>query len=460
MRKKPTPAEFEAFSKLQPALGWIADGTGFIYWYNLAWYHYTGTTPDQMEGWGWQSVHDPERLPEVLKSWKNSIATGEPFEMVFPLRGADGIFRPFLTRVVPYRHDGQITHWFGNNTEIAELMAMQERLQIEVEERRRAQRDSAQLAMLVSQSPDAIFSAELNGNIETWNAGATALFGYSASEVIGRPQNILVPEGEREDFEHVIAGVRAGEAVELETERLTKEGELIAVDLIAGPLRDPAGNVIGTGVAARDMRERKRHQQEMQVVLHELSHRAKNLLSIVSAMANQTARVCDNFGEFQQRFGDRLQALAASHDALVERNWTGVPMNELARVQLAPFQEISAGRISAIGPNVIVKAKAAEQIGLCLHELATNATKYGSLSAPLGTVEVNWKLEHSDFHLSWQERGGPAVVKPVRIGFGSLVLQRLAAHALNGKAIKEFSPEGITWKLSCPAPAVIEGAAA
>ena len=265
-------------------------------------------------------------------------------------------------------------------------------LRREMTEREKAQRDSAQLAMLVTQSPDAIFSVNLDGTIATWNPGAAALFGYTAAEAIGRRADILVPDDKREEFEDAIARVRSGRPVELETERLAKSGERIAVDILGGPLRDGAGTIIGTGVAARDIRERKRHQHEMQIVLHELSHRAKNLLSVVSAMANQTALGCESFKDFQPRFAARLQALARSHDVLVERDWKGVPMNELISVQLAPFQEIGSGRIIATGPGVIIAAKPAEQIGLCLHELATNATKYGAWSTPTGTVEISWEV--------------------------------------------------------------------
>jgi PAS domain S-box-containing protein len=103
----------------------MADSDGWIYWYNRRWYEYTGTTPAEMEGWGWQVVHDPETLPRVLDRWKASLASGEPFDMVFPLRGADGVFRPFLTRVQPLRDaEGRITRWFGTNTDISEHQAI------------------------------------------------------------------------------------------------------------------------------------------------------------------------------------------------------------------------------------------------------------------------------------------------------------------------------------------------
>src|SRR5918998_642685 len=116
-----TPNVWQALADNIPQLAWIADADGWIYWYNQRWYDYTGTRPEDMAGWGWQSVHDPAVLPEVMERWARSIATGAPFEMVFPLRGADGIFRPFLTRVHPYRGaGGGVERWFGTNTDISE----------------------------------------------------------------------------------------------------------------------------------------------------------------------------------------------------------------------------------------------------------------------------------------------------------------------------------------------------
>jgi PAS domain S-box-containing protein len=127
---KESEERFRTLADNVPQLEWMADATGFIYWYNKQWYDYTGTTPEQMEGWGWQSVHDPEALPKVLEKWKSSIATGQPFDMVFPLRGSDGVFRPFLTRITPVMDDrGRVVRWFGTNTEITEQLEMQQKLQ-------------------------------------------------------------------------------------------------------------------------------------------------------------------------------------------------------------------------------------------------------------------------------------------------------------------------------------------
>ena len=127
---------FRTLADAIPQLCWMADAQGWIFWYNKRWYDYTGTTPKDMEGWGWQSVHDPETLPQVIESWQASLATGEPFEMVFPLRGGDGVFRPFLTRVLPLRdHEGKVVRWCGTNTDVSEHTRLEERLQRMVQER-------------------------------------------------------------------------------------------------------------------------------------------------------------------------------------------------------------------------------------------------------------------------------------------------------------------------------------
>ena len=133
-----------------PQLAWMARPDGHIYWYNRRWYEYTGTTPEQMEGWGWQAVHDPECCPRCWSGGRASIAGGEPFDMVFPLRGADGRFRPFLTRVMPVRgEDGEVAHWFGTNTDIADRLRVEEELRAAKEEAEAANRAKNQfLAVL------------------------------------------------------------------------------------------------------------------------------------------------------------------------------------------------------------------------------------------------------------------------------------------------------------------------
>ena len=121
--------QFHTLANAIPQLCWMANADGCVFWYNQRWYEYTGTTLQQMEGWGWQSVHDPDTLAEVLERWKSSIATGDPFDMVFPLRGADGVFRPFLTRIMPVRdREGKVSGWFGTNTDLSDQRKIEDTL--------------------------------------------------------------------------------------------------------------------------------------------------------------------------------------------------------------------------------------------------------------------------------------------------------------------------------------------
>lgn len=129
-----TYAQFKALANSMPNLAWMARPDGWIFWYNDRWYQYTGTTPEEMAGWGWQSVHHPDVLPRMLERWTHALKHGEFFQMIFPLKGADGLYRPFLTRVEPLREGGAIVGWYGTNTDVAEQERDRERLQLLIHE--------------------------------------------------------------------------------------------------------------------------------------------------------------------------------------------------------------------------------------------------------------------------------------------------------------------------------------
>ena len=160
-----------------------------------------------------------------------------------------------------------------------------------------------------------------------------------------------------------------------------------------------------------DITERKAAEEHIQLLMREISHRSKNLLAVVQAIAGQTVRTSDSTKDFELRFGRRLQGLAASHDLLVNEGWRGAPLAELVRQQLAPFVETGSSRIELDGPDISLTAEAAQAIGLALHELATNAIKYGALSVPHGKVTVSWAFaanpgEPRHLQMSWIERAG------------------------------------------------------
>jgi two-component sensor histidine kinase len=201
-------------------------------------------------------------------------------------------------------------------------------------------------------------------------------------------------------------------------------------------------------------------EEQLQFVVHELGHRIKNLLAVVQALANQTAQRSATVKEFQTVFSERLQGLSRSLDLLVEGEGRGASIADLVRSQLGPFGEIDGMHIAATGPVVSLNPEATQNIGLALHELATNATKHGALSVPSGAVTVDWEITPSElgpsrFRLNWHEHHGPRVISPQRRGFGHVVLQRMTGRALQGKVSHEFGAGGVSWTLDVPAVAVV-----
>ena len=257
--------QFRGLANAMPQLVWMANPDGWIFWYNQRWYEYTGTTPEQMKGWGWQSVHDPAVLPQVMERWKGSIASGEPFEMTFPLRGADGVFRPFLTRVVPIRDlEGNISRWFGTNTDVSAEVRIQQELRLSQERLHQALTDARQLAAIVESSDDAIISKDLNGIVTSWNACAERMFGYSAQEMVGRPITIIIPSELHDDEQRILATVARGERIEhFETVRVTKGGEHLDVSLSVFPVHDHSGQIVGAAKIARDITQRKKAEEAL-----------------------------------------------------------------------------------------------------------------------------------------------------------------------------------------------------
>jgi two-component sensor histidine kinase len=204
-----------------------------------------------------------------------------------------------------------------------------------------------------------------------------------------------------------------------------------------------------------------RHEQYAKLVMLELSHRSKNLLAVVQSMARQVARHTANFDDFHAAFSARLSGLADTHDLLVRREWRGVDIGEVMRTQLAPFRALSKTGLTLDGPELMLSPKIAEQIGLALHELATNATKHGAFSTPQGTVLVRWRMEAAGsepkhLRIDWQESGGPAVSTPTRTGFGHMVITRLVPRALSGDARLDFLDDGLRWSIKIPASTLAE----
>jgi two-component sensor histidine kinase len=202
----------------------------------------------------------------------------------------------------------------------------------------------------------------------------------------------------------------------------------------------------------------KQENAQLRLITDELSHRIKNLVAIIQSIARQTMRQTTTEEDFEAQFSGRLGAIGRSLDLLIANYWHGARIDELVRSELTPFG-VDGVQISVNGPPLTLNPDATRNIGLALHELATNASKYGALSVPEGKVAVHWELaicgRRRRFRITWRESGGPLVTEPTRRGFGRQVIEQVTTQALAGKVTHEFPPDGVRWTLDIPAAFVV-----
>ena len=212
-----------------------------------------------------------------------------------------------------------------------------------------------------------------------------------------------------------------------------------------------AVSLVGT---VQDITERKEREEKEHLLMREINHRAKNMLSVVDVIAHQTA--AKNPQDFIQRFSKRIQALSANQDLLIRNEWNGVEVKDLVCAQLAHFADLIGPRITLDGPRLRLNPASAQAIGLALHELATNAGKYGALSTGAGRVDIGWGIDGDTLAMSWTESGGPPVLKPQQCGFGNVVIQAMAEYSVDGTVDLHYLPSGVVWRLICPAANALE----
>jgi PAS domain S-box-containing protein len=315
---------------------------------------------------------------------------------------------------------------------------------------------------IINTAADAIIVIDELGAIQTINPAGERMLGYSTSEVAGKNVSVIMPEPYCSAHDRYISAyLETGNAKIIgrgrELEHRRKDGSTFIAELAVTEWR-ASGKSYFTGII-RDVTERKRYEEQIRLLMSEVNHRAKNMLALVQAVARQTAAASPD--DFIERFGERIQSLAASQDLLVRNEWKGAAVCDLFLSQLAPFKDLIGTRIKLRGPSLVISARAAQPISIALHELATNAGKYGALSNGNGSVDICWSTGRADtgeetFLISWREKGGPAVVEPSKQGFGSMVLSNIVTQSLDGEADLDFAEHGLTWRLSCLAKAVID----
>ena len=327
-----------------------------------------------------------------------------------------------------------------------------ERVEVETALRESEQR-LGWLASIVESSHDSIVSTDIGRVITTWNNAAERLYGYTADEVIGRPVTILIPPDRQNEARTILQRIKCGERIKnYESVRQRKDGTLVDVSMTISPVKNAEGKIVGASTIARDITERKLAETREKMLMAELDHRVKNVLARVDMIALSTRNGSSSIDEYARSLKGRIQSMAAAHALLSQKGWHDVGLEALVRNQLAPYA--ADANIAIHGTDVTLTAAAIQAMGMVLHELVTNAAKYGALSMPTGRVTVSWdrKLNGHATNLvfAWREFDGPRVAAQAKSGYGARLIRGLVPHELGGTVDLEFAAEGLSCRIEFP----------
>lgn len=334
---------------------------------------------------------------------------------------------------------------------LEELREARQQLEERVEARTKELAEAKQrFEIALRDSPISMFSQDKEMRF-TWAHNLPS--GFTQEQLLGKTDTeVLPPEAAEGVSEAKRRAMETGDSQQLETD-FELFGRLRSFYLVIEALKDAEGAVIGTTTVAVDISERKANESQLRLLLRELTHRCKNLLAVIHAIARQTASRTRSVDDFLDRFSARLVAIGCSHDLLIADDWHGASLRMLVEQQLSAHSDRFGDAIAIDGEDVMLKPEAVQNLGLALHELATNAQKYGSLSAPRGQIRIQWQFceEASKLRLTWQERGGPTVTPPARSGFGRAMIENVVGQALEGDVRLSFPPKGVRCEILIPA---------
>ena len=433
-----------------PEAVYITDAEGRITYYNEAAARLWGVRPElgKSEFCGSWKLYWPDGTPLAHSECPMAMALKEKrairnVEAI--AERPDGVRVPFMPFPTPlFDENGELTG--GVN------------MLVDITERAIADETTQRLAAIVESSDDAILAKDMNGVIITWNKGAERLFGYTPEEVVGQPILMLIPPDRLDEEPKILSRIRSGERIDhYETIRRRKDGSLVDVSLSVSPIRSLDGRIVGASKIARDITERRLADERQRLLLREMNHRVKNLFTVAISLVTLSARSAATPAELAASVAARLEALSRAH-ALTIQSVSGetveteqaTTLHALIRTLVAPFENNpDSSRVRIEGVDVPVSGNAATSLSLLLHEFATNATKYGALSTPEGTIDILCADEGERFVLTWAEHDGPNIQsEPVAEGFGTLLSKATARGQLGGDIEREWRPQGLFLRLS------------
>lgn len=445
----PGSDDFRLIADNMPALCWMARSDGYIFWYNRRWHDYCGTTPQAMEGWGWQSVHDPAELPGVMERWQQSIASGQPFEMLFPIRGSDAVFRRFLTRIVPVTNEaGEVVRWLGTNVEVESQLNAEAALEV----------SEAKLQVLTDAMPQMVWSTLPDGYHDYFNARWYEFTGVPYGSTDGEGWNGVFHAEDQERawglWQH---SLKTGEPYEIEYRLRHHSGVYRWILGRALPVRNVHGSITRWIGTCTDIDEAKRNAALGELVSRELSHRIKNIFAVIAGLIGISSPKSPDAAAYAKEVSGRIAALGRAHnfarphgpESAILQNFGG--LHGLLAELMSPYDHAEGRRYAISGQDVAVGDRSATPLALLIHELATNAVKYGALSEGKGRVAITTDVRDDQVVIIWAETDGPPVSNPpAQTGFGTQLSDISIVSQLGGALDRAWDPEGLKVTISIP----------
>ncbi len=431
-----------------PVMIWMSDALGHCLHLNRMLREFWGVDEADIPSFDWRSTMHPEDAESIGESMASAVITRGPVTVRGRYLNAQGAYRFLQTNAQPrFSSKGEFGGLIGVNVDVTEREEAEAALR-ESEERFR---------LAVEAAPSGMVMTDQDGRITLVNAQSERLFGYSREELIGQKIEAIVPpesEGSHPELQtaYFARPTARGMGLGRGLRARRKDGTEIPVEIGLSPFKTSQGVVALAAVV--DISSRKQAEAERELLIAELNHRVKNTLSVVQSIAHQTFRGAEPMLAAQRAFEGRLIALASAHNLLTQLNWEHASLEQIAKVILNVTGD-GSGRVRLSGPQILLPPKEALSFTMALHELCTNAMKYGALSNDAGHIDVGWTRSRDPrprLDLVWRESGGPPVSRPSKGGFGSRLLERSLAFDLDGEVRLSFEPSGLVCSIHAPLP--------
>ena len=447
--------QFRVLAEALPQLVWTTDPTGNPGYCNQRWLEFIG---GPTAGSGWLSAAHPVDRPQALVSWNRAMETGEPFEGEVRLRGADGEYRWFFARALPMKgQDGRTIRWFGTCTDIDRQKSGEEALR-QLDAQHRLALEAAEMGT---------WDYDPANNRISWDERSCALFGLESADLRSLSVTETLSHVHPDDRSRVEADLASvldpctEGRYDAEYRIVLRDGRVRWLHARGQAFFEGAGpgrRAVRCSGVVSDVTRRRTGDEARTLLIRELNHRVKNLFAIASGMVSMTARTAKSTKEMAEALRGRLGALSRAHElvrpafGIDDQAGHATTLAQLIKAILDPYVEAGqGGRLRIDGPPVIVGANTVTSLALVLHELATNAAKYGCLSQPEGRLAISWTVQAGDVALAWVEAGGPPIAEePVLQGFGSQLARKSITGQLGGTLDHTWHQDGLEVRMMLP----------